>query len=415
MSYPLVNKFINVNNSGFQKFIKIATFPIKDDPASAADPTNMCIDLLAGNISKVYFPDNEGSIYYTNGSDSYRMLNPLTKSPLVNYGPPSTQGQLVQPGGDPTLAISRSVFYSVPFGFWIIDVRENTYDLYYNPIPRPEFINYVNDTKDGSDNLNDALSRYCKDAKFGKGTNNIALDPICRCLNFNYSNIDNIDTSNITCLNDIFRSEGTSKEIINTLKTSKNAAGLDSLSTALKCCGKFNLNCSINSNSIHPYYKFFSKDNTCPNSQNVTICNVSMDGTQTDATNIKQSCGGGGGGGGDISNNNIDCIGAWSNIDPKQCTLNNRLNQIYTITTEKKGLGKACEANDKDTREGPTECKYDPKDPPKDPPKESPNIVLFILFILLISFIIFLYFYLKKKNILPEGQPRNESIVSASS
>ena len=379
-TYPLVNKFINVNNDGFQKFMKIATFPIKDDDNNSADPTQMCKDLLAGNISKVYFPDDEGGIYYNNGNGSYTMLNPLTKIRLVNYGGSSTRGRLEQPGGDTNLSISRSVFYSVPFGYWIIDVRENNYDLYYNPIPRPEFINYANETNSGLNNINDSLSVYCKDTKFGTGTNNIALDPICRCLNFNYLNIENIDTSDTTCLNDIFRSVGTTKEIINTLKDSKNTAGISNLATALKCCGTFNPNCSRDINSIHPYYKFFSKDNKCPPSQSITICNVSMDGTKTDGMNIKQSCGSGGGGGGggdsgggggDISNNNINCIGAWSNIEPKQCTSNNRLNQIYTITTEKKGLGKGCEANDKDKREGPTECKYD--SPSIGPVEESSN------------------------------------------
>lgn len=397
-TYPLVNKFINVNNVGFKKFMKIATFPIKDDSDNSADPTQMCKDLLAGNISKVYFPDDEGGIYYNDGS--YTMLNPLTKIPLVNYGRPSTRGRLEQPGGDTNLAISRSVFYSVPFGNWIIDVRENNYDLYYNPIPRPEFINYVRETNSGLNNINDALSVYCKDTNFGTGTNNIALDPICRCLNFNYSNIQNIDTSDTTCLNDIFRSVGTTKEIINTLKDSKNTTGISNLATALKCCGTFNPNCSTNINSIHPYYKFFSKDNACPPSQSITICNVSMDGTKTDATNIKQNCGGGGGG--DISNNNIDCIGAWSNIEPKQCTSNNRLNQIYTITTEKKGLGVGCEANDKDKREGPTECKYDTN---INQPEESSNysiissnIIYIVLLISFIIFIIFLYVYFQKKK-----------------
>jgi hypothetical protein len=404
---PIIQKFIS--NKGLARFLKIATFPIAGS-VNEGDPSLMCDYLLnnsTNSISSVYFDDQTGGISYTTSTNSYVMVNPLTNSsPAIQ-----SSSALVLPGQDINLPIFQSIFYSVPLGFWFISINkpafqstEYTYDLYYNPVPRPEFIRYYNSNVQYATGF---LNSYCADSTMNAsnepGATNIALDPVCRCFNFNVSNYASsnatINTEDLPCINGLLQGSANTSTIIRTLSKANNPTAAGELNTILKTCGCINPSCKNN----HPIFMSYAKSNLsdsgtsqsgvntiCTGNKSVSICNVSLNSKDLTA-NIQQACGG----------NSVDCEGKW--MDTTTCDNSGFLKQSYTVTTQPVGGGNLCSRNTGDTQLGTTVCK-----PPKSTPTSSSTsstsssssgpviISIIVTLILVIALVAAIIFYSRK-------------------
>lgn len=269
---PLVSKFIY--NTNLDRYLVLYTL---NDSNS-----KLVIDALRDSSKsiKVLFGTSGNIQLIKNGTITDTIKNPIINLPDDVIGSDEQYINSNRSTFDP----NQNVFFSYPDGRWIINISDSLVKILYNPVPRPEFIDYFNKNEG---NALQTLYTVCSESGLiglesgliGLGSGN--SNPICMCLN------QTSDTSGKTeyCMENLLGSPSLQQEV------RKQFAGQYGQLASVCYCS--NPNCYARPNPFMDAYKI---KHPCPTSLQIQICNTSIDATGNNSSvttgnlSISQNC-----------------------------------------------------------------------------------------------------------------------------
>jgi hypothetical protein len=167
---------------------------------------------------------------------------------------------------------SQNFYYSLPHGNWILHNSSDTspnFRLFYNPIPRSEFVSYYTNNYTTNEAYN-TIAQYCQDIN--------GLDPVCKCIN-----LENTDGSTTEkwqfCMNDIFSG--------NSNRARLKILDPTAYGVLQSQCDCFNSNCD----RTHPINIVTRKKLGACQSINIQMCNTNIvAGGNINADDIAVGC-----------------------------------------------------------------------------------------------------------------------------
>jgi len=225
------------NNFGIDRYLHVHVF--------TTDVSKSLIDAANGlNNSSLYFDDSGSLALRTFDNKLVRFTNDMTGRDVE-----ITMSNIVKvkhPGD--------KFVYSAGFGAWFLYL-DPIVGLYYNPIPRPEYIAWFK--QDPINAMNLAI-----DACIENGS----ADPVCSCLNRQTESLPDTEI----CMNEIF---GNDPDLRKSIKhASKNAVGYNQLE---EICGCANVACK----KEHPFvleYRRTGGGHECGKDIKINICNTTF-------------------------------------------------------------------------------------------------------------------------------------------
>jgi hypothetical protein len=246
--------------SGPDKFLTLRSFDVLD--------SNIIFNALQkSNEFNLYFNDL-GVIEITDKEKNTLKLfiNNLTNQTESNI----TNSNLITINNK-----ENKYIFSKPFGKYILYLKDkDNVSLRYNPVPRPEYSNYVNNSNIKT--ATDYIIETCFETNLE--------EPFCKCIWRPNTSSDYDIRDRQFCMNDLLG--GTNIRSIIETKTPK-----DSYTNVAKFCDCSNPSCL----DEHPYKKKLRQIiGECPSNLITTICNTSFDAgnkLQTGDVSVQQKCG----------------------------------------------------------------------------------------------------------------------------
>lgn len=239
-------------NLGLNRYFRVTTYP--------RDLSDLILSSLQGHDDSHLYFDDSGSLALSTPNGVIQRVNDLTKREveLISSNIVTGDGNYV---------------YSSGFGAWFLNKdKDGLVSLYYNPIPRPEYVDWFKRDPINAMNL---LIDVC--------TENKGRDPVCSCINKQTDREPDTEF----CLNELFGGDVKLRKSVKA--SSKNRVGYNQLE---EICGCANVRC----NKSHPLilqYRLEGGGHECPKDINISICNAtfSSGGTTNFSGDIQQQCG----------------------------------------------------------------------------------------------------------------------------
>jgi len=252
LSYDfIINTF---KKRGADKYIVITKFSPSD--------SKLISDALIDSNSSVYFSD-KGSIDVVTPTVTKTFGNPLTGYNRSN----STNIELKIK----TIPSTQKYVFSKLLGFYVLYIASaNNVSLRYNPMPRPEIVQFYKEDKSAAKGL---ILNACMETN--------GLDPVCSCINRNEETTGS-DTE--FCMNELFGSDTVRKAI--------KKADRKNYDEIAGWCFCSNTKCQQD----HPVVKYIIKEEKgeCPKNLVITMCNSTINAgrdLKAQDINLQQNCG----------------------------------------------------------------------------------------------------------------------------
>jgi len=261
---PVVWKFSNNTSANRYIVVQVLSQTDSTDVVSALRDPAKSIQVLFSDSGNIQFIKNGILLRSIKNNFSGLPDGAIAVSPtaLLNsptYNPSSGQ----------------NFFFSYSDGRWILDITDpNSVKILYNPVPRPEFVDYFYSNEGESQSV---LYNLCRE-KIG--------DPVCPCLNDRGDPTGNNDF----CMIDYFGGPQL-QQAVKKKYGGSSVSGYDAIAPTCSC---FNPTCIAR--EANPFMKAYRCKNPCPTSMNISICETSFNATgagsslSTGNLNLKQQC-----------------------------------------------------------------------------------------------------------------------------